>query len=175
MAVDKSRLVKRVFQSLVDLNQAHECARQILRRDLYSSQDPSDRALINCLLTALVVSYARPFMKSRGKTMLPKLPSGYLEVLSEEQKKLHKNLVDLRNQTQAHSDSKALDISIITNTIGTFSYDSIHRFSQGAIVSRTLFQPPAFLLEEIVELIDCLRGKLLEDLRQLLPSQRLGS
>ena len=171
MAVDKSPLVKRIFQSLIDLNQAHECARQILQRDLYSSREPSDRALMSCLLTALVITYARPFMKSRGKAMLPKLPSEYLELLSEEQKKLHKNLIDLRNQTQAHSDSRALDVSVIMNDIDGFTYDSIHRFSQGALVSRTLFHPPEFLLKEIVELIDCLRGKLLKDLRQLLPSQ----
>ncbi len=57
-------------------------------------------------VTAMVVAYSRPFTESRG---WPKFPTRLLQ-LDPDKKKLHKRLLDLRNQVYAHTDVAARKI-----------------------------------------------------------------
>ena len=57
-------------------------------------------------MTSMVVAYARPFTESRG---WPKFPSRLLR-LDQEQKLLHKRLLQLRNEIYAHTDVAARKI-----------------------------------------------------------------
>lgn len=52
-------------------------------------------------VTALVISYCRPFTESRGRLRFPKK---ILRVLNDEQKAMHHKLLDLRNNVYAHTD-----------------------------------------------------------------------
>lgn len=50
--------------------------------------------------TSLIISYSRPFTESRG---WPKFPKKLIQH-NEEQKALHKKIMNLRNEVYAHSD-----------------------------------------------------------------------
>ena len=106
----KTPLLKRIILSIGDLYLADMCVQQILHRELYSSSDIRELELLECLLAALVVSYARPFSHNKGEPhVASQLPHEYLEVLSPEQRRLHNSLKTLRNQAYAHSDPEAVN------------------------------------------------------------------
>jgi len=82
--------------------------------------------------TAMVTSYARAFTNRKG---WPPLPAEFLKVLSETEMDLHYQILKLRHQVYAHSDSVSYDIkpwksdhhSDISRTpIFEFHHDDIH-------------------------------------------------
>ena len=115
---EERRLFKRIAQSLTDLDHAAECARQILQRDLHSATDREDKRLLPCLNTALIVSYARPFSGNKASPdVRQKLPPECLDVLSDDQRKLHNHLLESRNQDHAHSDPTGMDMTVRVSTV----------------------------------------------------------
>jgi hypothetical protein len=150
-------LLKRIIHSDVDLAHAAECAEQILQRDLHSATTREDERLLRCLNTALVVSYARPFSSNRGSSDVRKtLPADYLDVLSYEQHQLHKQLMELRNRDQAHSDPQGMSVSV-----------GVQSFGDGGLaipVGRDALAPlPRESVERVAEIIVRLRAKLAEE------------
>ena len=116
---EERRLFKRIVQSEDDLDHAAECAEQILQRDLHSATAREDRCLLRCLNTALIVSYVRPFSGNRASPDVRKaLPAEYLDVLSDEQRQLHDQLIELRNRDHAHSDPKGRSVSVGVQKVG---------------------------------------------------------
>ena len=66
------------------------------------------------LTTALVVSYARPFVNSRGQSTFAEktVPGSLLRVLSSNEREFHDVLVRIRNREVAHSDADAMELSL---------------------------------------------------------------
>lgn len=176
---EEKRLFKRIVVSQVDLQQARECAHHILRLDLHSTDrkgcslpkflsrilriglpstsDRENRSLLKCLNTALVISYTRPFSGNKGSADVRKeLPAGYLDVLSEEQRHLHEELIEIRNRDQAHSDAGGLDMTVRVSKIGPVPLAIPIGRNTIAPLSREN-------VRQIRELIDCLLGKLSEE------------
>lgn len=61
----------------------------------------------SAFVTAMVVSYARPFTRSEG---WPRLPNAFLEELNETEVLLHQRVLTLRHQVYAHSDSISYEV-----------------------------------------------------------------
>ena len=69
--------------------------------------------LLLALNTALVVSYARPFVSSRGTSVAEKaLPGSLLRSFTSEEREFHELLIQLRNREVAHTDADYLELSI---------------------------------------------------------------
>jgi hypothetical protein len=151
------RVLKRIIQSDDDLAHAAECAEQILQRDLHSATAREDKRLLRCLNTALIVSYVRPFSGNRGSPDVRKtLPAEYLDVLSDEQRQLHEQLIELRNRDHAHSDPQGRSASVGVQNFG----DGVLAITLG----RDAFAPlPRESVERVAELIVRLRAKLAEE------------
>jgi hypothetical protein len=69
--------------------------------------------LLLALNTALVVSYARPFVSSRGTSVAEKaLPGSLLRSFTSEEREFHELLIQLRNREVAHTDADYLELEI---------------------------------------------------------------
>lgn len=102
-------LYSKLFVSRQDLGYASSCAAHLLKNGLHHK--PWERRggvyfRQSAFTTALIVSYARPFTKSRG---WPNFPARLL-TFSKDERGLHERLLDLRNQVYAHSDSNQYSI-----------------------------------------------------------------
>jgi hypothetical protein len=66
------------------------------------------------LTTALVVSFARPFINSHGQSPVAErtVPGTLLRVLSFHERTLHDELLEIRNREVAHSDADILELSL---------------------------------------------------------------
>ena len=154
---EEKRLFKRIVQSSADLYHAAECAEQILLRDLHSATAHEDKRLLRCLNTALIVSYARAFLKNKASCDVRKrLPTEYLDVLSDEQRQLHCHLIESRHQDHAHSDPKGMDMTVQVRKLGNSKFP--------VSISRDASAPwEKMSIEKVVELIRCLQAKLTQE------------
>ena len=154
---EQRRLFKRIVQSEEDLAHAAECAEQILHRDLHSATEREDRRLLRCLNTALIVSYVRPFSHNRGSSDVRKtLPAEYLNVLSDQQRQLHDQLIASRDRDHAHSDPQGRSVSVGVQQVG----DAVLAIP----LSRDAFAPwPREMIERVADLIERLRAKLADE------------
>jgi rubrerythrin len=98
---------------LFDFRQAQRFARYILRKKLHSVKDPQAVAKLIHLAfnTSLIVAYSRPFHKSNdglnAKVSLRDAVNGFLDA---HEQILHHKIINLRDQTFAHSDSASHEI-----------------------------------------------------------------
>ncbi|MFG0337697.1 hypothetical protein ACF8FF_07165 [Pseudomonas sp. zjy_13] len=101
----KQRLYERLYVAAEDLGRARQYAQHLLKKGWHSAPWERRGTIYmqqSAFVTALVVSYARPFTKSYG---WPTLPEGILPE-DEGATALHAHLMDLRHEVYAHSDSK---------------------------------------------------------------------
>ncbi len=146
----KQKLYERIYVAAEDIWLARQYAKHLLKNGWHSAPWERRGSIYmqqSAFVTALVVSYARAFTKSYG---WPSLPDG---ILPEDQgsKVLHEQLIKLRHEVYAHSDSKhhkiqpwRLDSEVITNIRGS----PILRFTKDEC-------------ERIIELIDKIRERLM--------------
>lgn len=108
------RLYRRLWLSRVDLEEAKATIDEILRLNLPLPRRERPCPLLMALTTALVVSYARPFVNSRGQSAVAErtVPGSLLRVLSSDQRVFHDYLIDVRNREVAHSDADAMELSL---------------------------------------------------------------
>lgn len=108
------RLFKRLLHAHSSLHHARSCATQILSRNLHASRRGSaDRSLLECVNTALIVSYASPFSANKGSADVAKdLPSNYLNVLDAPERAFHHRMLEARDRDHAHSDPQALSVRV---------------------------------------------------------------
>ncbi len=151
------KLFKRIVQAEADLSHARECAEQILDRKLHSATVHADKRLLRCLNTALIVSYWTPFSGNRGSEDVRKhLPSEYLQVLSDEQRRVHEQVGRARKKDQAHSDSDSRSVKVTVANVGN---DPL-----AIPVSRDAHAPLSKdMVEELALMIKLLRAKLSEE------------
>lgn len=110
----KLRLYRRLWISGNDLREAQATIGEILSSDLPYPRRKEPSPLLTALTTALVVSYARPFVNSRGQLVFAdrSVPGSLLRVLTSLERELHDALIDVRNKEVAHSDADVLELAI---------------------------------------------------------------
>lgn len=108
------RLYRRLWLSRVDLEEAGATVDEILRQNLPLPRRERPGPLLMALTTALVVSYARPFINSRGQSAVAEkaVPGSLLRVLSSREREFHDTLILVRNREVAHSDAEAMELSL---------------------------------------------------------------
>jgi hypothetical protein len=104
-APQKKKQFERLFASTYDFSQANFCARFLLKKGWHSK--PWERrgtvyAQQTAFVTNLIIAYARPFTKSRG---WPDFPLRLIK-FDVEQQDMHKQLLRMRHEIFAHSDSE---------------------------------------------------------------------
>jgi len=108
------RLYRRLWLSRIDLEEAKATIEEVLKSNLPFPRRKEPSALLTALTTALVVSYARPFVSSRGQSAVAErtVPGSLLRVLTFRERELHDALINMRNREVAHSDADVIDLSI---------------------------------------------------------------
>ena len=101
------RLYRRLYLSYNDLNEAKSTVEELLRARLPLPRSDPPNALLMALTTALVVTYARPFVNTRGESKFAErsVPGSILRVLTSKQREAHDYLLNVRNREVAHSDA----------------------------------------------------------------------
>lgn len=149
-----------------DLAQASRFGRLILSLDFDIEKEDQDSRLIRQALDiALIVSYCRPFTLFRNKEgkRESRLPESLLAVLSAEERRIHKSLLNRRNQEYAHSDSSQITVRYYSWPLGILP------------ISRNRFAPlPRPTVEQVVMMSDKLYLKLVEELG-IIESSNAGS
>lgn len=108
------RLYRRLYLARIDLDEARAAAEELLVRRIQLPRRKPPVPLLMSLTTALVVSYARPFVASRRNSLIAEttVPGVLLRTLSRDQRQRHDALIDLRNKQVAHSDAEVLEMHI---------------------------------------------------------------
>lgn len=107
------RLYRRLWLSRIDLEEARDIGSELLARKIPLPRRKPMSGLLLALNTALVVSYARPFVSSRGTSVAEKaLPGSLLRSFTSEEREFHELLIQLRNREVAHTDADYLELSI---------------------------------------------------------------
>ena len=107
------RLYRRLWLSRIDLEEAGDIASELLERKISLPRSKPMRGVLLALNTALVVSYARPFVSSRGTSVAEKaLPGSLLRTFTSDERDFHEHLIQLRNREAAHTDADFLELSI---------------------------------------------------------------
>lgn len=107
------RLYRRLWLSRIDLEEAKDAASELLSRRLTLPRTKAPSGLLLALNTALVVSYARPFVSSRGSSLAEKaVPGSLLRVFTSVEREFHEALVEVRNKEVAHSDADYIELSL---------------------------------------------------------------
>lgn len=107
------RLYRRLWLSRIDLDEAKDAASELLSRRLSVPRTKPPSGLLLALNTALVVSYARPFVSSRGSSLAEKaVPGSLLRIFTSAEREFHEALIEVRNKEVAHSDADYVELSL---------------------------------------------------------------
>lgn len=108
------RTYRRLWLSQRDLEEAKSTIDELLALRLPIPRRKAPSPLLMALTTALVVSYARPFINSRGQSALAEkaVPGSLLRVFSSEEREFHEIIVAIRHREVAHSDADAMELSL---------------------------------------------------------------
>jgi hypothetical protein len=106
------RQFSRVRISINDMERAVEFAAVVAAGNF-----AQDQTLLRALITAAIVSYARPFSGNQDHEKATATPPDVLRRLTAEERKLHDTLCEIRNQAIAHSD-------FTMNPVGSVEYHS---------------------------------------------------
>jgi hypothetical protein len=105
------RLYRRLWLSRIDLDEAKDAASELLERRIRLPRTKPPAGLLLALNTALVVSYARPFVISRGSSVAEKaVPGSLLRVFTSAEREFHDALIEIRNKEVAHSDADFIEL-----------------------------------------------------------------
>jgi hypothetical protein len=157
------RLYRRLYIARIDLEEARVTAEDLLARRIAVPRSRPPSALLMAMNTALVVSYARPFVHSRGDSKVAEkaVPGILLRSLTAREREMHEELITMRNKEVAHSDADILEMSF-----------DVFKDGDGAIFKSTRepFRRPVLrsILKLVVKLEDALQRRC-EELRMELP------
>lgn len=96
-----NRLFNRAYISMHDMERCIEylkCARAGIEREEWT--------VVSGLVSAAIVSYARPFSGNRDHPKATSNPSFRLSLLSTKERDLHKHLLAARNEAIAHAEAE---------------------------------------------------------------------
>lgn len=106
-------------------------------------------------MTAMIISYSRPFSPGRG---LPNFPSKLLKDLTVDEKSLHEQLLSLRNRIYAHTDLDFKKVRpIIHNGIPTAieSHPQLRMTASEIKNVRKLIQKISIAIQDKISEISC--------------------
>jgi len=108
------RLYRRLWLADIDLAEAKATIDELLKSKIPLPRRNRGPPLLMALTTALVVSYARPFVNSRGQSAVANktVPGSLLRVLTAREREFHEWILGIRNREVAHSDAEALELSL---------------------------------------------------------------
>src|ERR1700744_6619137 len=108
------RLYRRLHLSYNDLDEARATSEELLRARIPLPRRDPPSALLMALTPALVVSYARPFVNTRGESKFAErsVPGSLLRVLTSRQREIHNYLITVRNREVAHSDADRSELCL---------------------------------------------------------------
>lgn len=157
------RLYRRLYIARIDLEEARATVGDLIARRIALPRSKPPSALLMALTTALVVSYARPFVQSRGQSEVAEksVPGVLLRGLTSRERELHEGLLTMRNKEVAHSDADILEMSL-----------EVFQDGDGAIFKNAREPFRRSVLRSILKLIEKLEDALhqrCEELRQELP------
>lgn len=156
----KQKLFERLHASNNDFYQALFCARYLLKKGWHSKPWERRGSIYEqqtAFVTTLIVAYARPFTKSKGRPDFPKRLMHY----DPQQCALHKQLLEMRHQIFAHSDSKhfsftPIDFGGVNTTIEEIPF---------AVLSADDTEQVRGMINQLVKAttgrLDALRGELI--------------
>lgn len=157
------RKYRRLWISRNDLDEAKAAIDFIDRSGLHRDKGGNHPIGLIILTTALVVSYARPFIAVRGNSDLADsaMPGSVLRVLTKKQRQLHDLIVHMRQKEVAHSDAEVLELSFRVFPNGD---SAISRTTRDPFLRRELS-----MLRSIIRKIDAEIEKRCDALRHILP------
>ena len=158
------RRYRRLWIGQQDLREAEAAIRQILLLRLRrSTRKRGYHPLLTALNVAVLVSYSRPFVNSRGSSRLADkiLPGQLLRSYSRDERQLHDQLLAMRNHEVAHSDPEVLGLQLQLVQGGDVGFSRIPREPLTRIELRRLGRMIHKLQNAIADLC--------ADLRQQLP------
>ncbi|WP_108819582.1 hypothetical protein [Pseudovibrio sp. Alg231-02] len=139
IGADNLKLYGKLYASAADIGIALYCVEMILKKKWHGFPWSRRGSIYNqqtVYTTSLVVSYCRPFTKSYG---WPSFPEELLQY-DDEENELHSELLTMRNQFYAHSDSckfefqpistPAIDTVITTEPFRRISIKDAKRLQQ---------------------------------------------
>ena len=108
------RQYRRLWLTDIDLEESRASITEIFRRDLRRGSTHRPTPLLQSLTTALIVSYSRPFVMSRGDTSFADrtVPGSLLRVFTSGERALHDILIEMRNREVAHTDAEVTQFSL---------------------------------------------------------------
>jgi hypothetical protein len=111
---------KRVIIAFHDLSDCRLYLNRLTGRNGETPPGPDDRAQRNALMTAIVVSYARPFSGNRSaEDVARRLPPAFIQALTGEELALHKRVLKLRNREFAHSDPDVSQVKVTVSAVAS--------------------------------------------------------
>ena len=157
------RLYRRLYLARMDIEEARAVAVDLLARRIPLPRAKQPGPLLLALNTALVVCYSRPFIQSRGHSVIADktVPGALLRSLTARERAMHDSILMLRNKEVAHSDADMLELTI-----------EVFEDGDGAILqaSKRPFTRP--VLRSILRIIEKVEDALqlrCEELRRELP------
>jgi hypothetical protein len=158
-------LYKRLVLTREDLSQVRAFLNRLMGLNRETRPADNDRVQKDALLTALVVSYARPFVVSEGSDALARLPDRFISRYSPSQREQHFALLKLRNQQFAHADSEPAHVVVYAFGTPANGSVAICDFTPIATLSANSLQQidrmHHVLMTEIVEEMDRLEQGML--------------
>lgn len=108
------RSYRRLWLALVDFEEAKATIEELLRLRLTPPPNGRPGPLLMALTTAMVVSYARPFIHTRGSGEFADraVPGSILRSLTASQRQMHQELLTHRNKVIAHTDAELTELSL---------------------------------------------------------------
>lgn len=112
-------LLNRLIISEDDFWQAKRFIRYVLEKNLHENEeDDENKLILKACNTATIVSYCRPFTRNWKHENYPateSLPEDYINLLTDDEKRLHKRVAAIRDKEQAHSDPESHSVGLYNN------------------------------------------------------------
>ena len=110
------KLYKRLVISYFDLAEARNYLFKLLGDDGNEAPARGDKLVRAALQTAFVVAYARPFSGNKpSDDVAREIPERFVRKLPPEQRALHDEVVQRRNEEFAHSDPTTADVIVFVS------------------------------------------------------------
>ena len=156
------RLYRRFWLARIDLQEAKSIGGELLERKIPLPRSKLPSGLLLGLNTALVVSYSRPFVGSRGASVAERaVPGSLLRVLTARERDFHEGVIETRNKEVAHSDADILELTI-----------ELYDGGDGGILRATRTPMKRSAIRTLIRLIDKIEAEIdkrCEELRTKLP------
>ena len=156
------RQYRRLWIAGEDLDETQSIVQEAIKAKLRRPRHNKPNGLLLAFTTSIVVSYARPFINSRGdsRTADRIVPERLVQVLTPTEREFHKVVLEVRNREVAHSDADILELTLELFPSGDGAISRVTREPLLGRDLRMLSRMITKLSEEIDRRCDVLRAAL---------------